>query len=119
MLRLATRASQRRAGDNPLRVVVAGAKEQVRQLLDTLCLSSIFETVELPDTKSLEELSIQDRDLPREEIAALSLDSHERLAALDDANARRFQVLIPLLRDELNKLRVKGPLPIPDSTPDP
>jgi hypothetical protein len=94
--------------------VVAGASEQVRQLLDTLCLSSIFESVELPDPDSMESLAIEDRDLPLEEIAALSLDSHERLAELDETNKRRFALLIPVLRDELKRLRTKGPLPVPE-----
>jgi anti-anti-sigma regulatory factor len=115
LLRLATRTAQRAGTADPLRVVIAGASEQVKQLLDTLCLSSVFESVELPDPHSMECLDIDDRDLPLEEIAALSLDSHERLAELDESNKRRFALLIPVLRDELKRLRTKGPLPVPEA----
>lgn len=104
-LRLATRTEKRKASGKPLRVVIGGAREQVRDLLDTLCLSNVFETVEIPDDSLLTPIAVEDRDLPREEIMALTLDSHERLARLDDANAQRFAHLLPILRAELAKAR--------------
>ncbi len=111
LLRLASRAVQVREAGGSFRIVVAGARHPVSDLLDTLCLSEIFESVPLPDVSTLDPMAIEDRDLSREQITALSLDGHERLAALNEENARRFAALLPLLRSELNRLRGGPPSP--------
>lgn len=105
LLRLAARAARFREAGLSRRVVLAGAQDQVAELLDTLCLTDQLESVSLPETAGFAPLPVDDRDLPREQILALSLDGHERLAALNDANARRFANLLPLLRAELAKDR--------------
>ena len=95
-LRLADRA---RAGG--YRVFLAGARDQVPELLDTLCLNDVLESVPLPDPATLARVELVDRDLPKEQVMALSLDGHERLAALNPSNACRFEPLLRVLRDQL------------------
>lgn len=103
LLRLAERVSRRAHGGKPLQVAVAGANRSIVELLDTLCLDDLFDRVDLPPTPDLAPLAVPERDRSKEEIMALSLDGHERLAALNDENARRFAHLLPLLREELDK----------------
>lgn len=103
LLRMAARTVGRAQGPGPSRLVLANPQAQVRELLDTLCVSQFFEQVQIPSVNSLEPMEIPDRDLSKREVMALSLDGHERLAALNDANARRFASLLPLLREELQK----------------
>lgn len=95
-LRLADRAAV-----SGYRVFLAGARDQVPDLLDTLCLTDVFESVPLPDPAVLARVELADHDLPREQIMALSLDGHERLAALNPANACRFAPLLKVLREQL------------------
>lgn len=95
-LRLAERAES--AG---YRVFVAGAKTVVAELLDTLCVTDVLQVVPLPSRDALERIEVEDRDLPKEQVMELSLDGHERLAALNAANARRFGPLLAVLRDQL------------------
>ena len=101
LLRLAARAEAGRPDGRPLRVVLSGATEQVAELLDTLFLDGVFERAELPTPEAVTPLDVEARDLPREQILALSLDGHERLAALSEANARRFGALLSVLREQL------------------
>ncbi|MBX3746063.1 MAG: hypothetical protein KF833_12225 [Verrucomicrobiae bacterium] len=101
LLRLAERINRRPPGAKPLQVAVTGANRSIIELLDTLCLDDLFDRVDLPPAPDLAPLDIADRDRSKEEIMALSLDGHERLAALNDENARRFAQLLPLLRQEL------------------
>jgi hypothetical protein len=54
-------------------------------------------------------LGVPDENLSKEEILRLSLEGHEQLASLNDANARRFAALLPMLRAELEKST--GPKP--------
>lgn len=105
LLRLASRLQERRAQGRPLRVFLAGLKDQVAELLDTLCVSDLFETMALPDAKEVVPVAVEMRDRSREEILALSLDGHERLSELTPENAARFKHLLPLLRGELECLR--------------
>jgi anti-anti-sigma regulatory factor len=106
LLRLASRAEKRAAEGKPLRVVISGAKEQVAELLDALCLDQVFELAELPDTAPLAELTgIEDRDLSRDEIMSISIDGHEKLSQLSPANAERFATLLAMLRRELENSR--------------
>lgn len=104
-LRLASRAAKRPPGAKPFRVVLAGARNQVTELLDTLCLSDVFEMVQIPNLENLTDLEIRAQDPSREQVMAISLDGHQRLAELNPANARRFETLIPILRSELAKVR--------------
>lgn len=105
LLRLAARVESASVDQAPLRVVLAGARGTVAELLDTLCVSSLLEAVPLPEMDALPQLDIADRNLSKEDIIALSLDGHERLAALNDQNARRFAALLPMLRRELEKAK--------------
>jgi len=81
-------------------VVIGGAHGAVLDLLDNLCLGDVFRTVDLPAPTSLERLDLADRDLTKEQVIALSLDGHERLAALNPENAARFASLLKVLRDQ-------------------
>lgn len=119
LLRLASRASKAIESNQPMEVVVAGAKHPVSDLLDTLCLSGIFKSVPMPDLSALQDLDFDDRDLPREQIMALSLDSHERLSELNEENKRRFAMLLPILRNELARVRVLSPAPAPQAETSP
>ncbi len=92
-LRLADRAEK-----SGFHVLISGAREQVHELLDTLCLDSFFEIVDAPNVGTLQSLDLEDRNMPREQIMELSLDGHERLAALNEANAKRFEALLATLR---------------------
>lgn len=106
-LRLADRA---RSGG--YRVYIAGARDQVWELLDTLCVTDVLKSVPLPDAATLRRLEVEDRDLPKEQVMALSLDGHERLAALNEANAKRFGALLAVLREQLGRENaVAGPPP--------
>jgi hypothetical protein len=95
-LRLADRAV---AGH--FQVYVAGARNQVPELLDTLCVTDVVQSIPLPDAEALQALKVEDRDLSKEQVMALSLDGHERLAALNEANAKKFGPLLAVLRDQL------------------
>ncbi len=106
LLRLANRTVQREAaGRPPLRVAVAGAREPVSTLLETLYLGQIFERVDLPDYGELSGVAFEDRDLSRDEILELSLDSHEQLSALSEENRQRFVHVLKLLRQQLDESR--------------
>jgi anti-anti-sigma regulatory factor len=118
LLRLADRTVGSDAGSHSIRVAVAGAHGPVSDLLDTLCLNEVFESVEIPEGESLEALPIKDQDLPRDEIMALSVDSHERLSALNEANRKRFSALLPMLRKELEKKGDACPAPEVNGTKD-
>lgn len=110
LLRLASRLHERRSRGRPLRVVLAGLKDQVSDVLDTLCVRDVFENVALPlpALGAVEPVPVTDRDRPREEILALSLDGHQRLSELNPENAARFEHLLPLLRGELDSLKARG-----------
>jgi len=84
-----------------LRVILNRPTDQVRELLDTLCLDQYFEIGDLAVIEGMDQLSIEDRDLTKEEIMALSLDGHERLAAVNAGNAARFANLLGVLRKQL------------------
>lgn len=107
LLRMADRAATRRNGEAPRRVVLAGARDQVAELIDTLCLGDVLETVELPKSVPLARLGIEGRELSKEEVTAISLDGHQLLSELNAANASRFASLLPLLRSELERLRAE------------
>lgn len=96
-LRLADRAGAGR------RVLLAGAHGAVAELLDTLLLGDALPTVELPEVEgdALRKVEVPDRDLTREEIMSLSLDGHQRLAGLGEANALRFATLLEVLRAQV------------------
>ncbi len=98
-----------RALEQGYAVYVAGAQGPVAELLDTLFLGETLPVVPLPDSSSLAEVEIRDRDLSKEQVMALSLDGHERLAALNDANARRFAALLEVLREQLPSHRKPEP----------
>ncbi len=92
LLRLADRTSR------SARVLITGARGAVADLLDTLLLGEVFGSVPLPETGSMEAVQVSGKDLTREEIMSLSLDGHERLSALNAANARRFASLLEVLK---------------------
>lgn len=93
-LRLADRAGGGR------RVLLAGARGAVAELLDTLLLGDLLPAVDLPDLglQGLAKVDVVGGDLSRTEIMRLSRDGHERLAELNEANARRFAALLEVLR---------------------
>lgn len=103
LLRLAARAgSDATSGAPPaMRVVLAGLTGVVSELLDTLCVTQVLETVPVPRIEDLPAVAVADRDLAKEQIIALSLDGHERLAALSPENERRFAALLPMLRQQV------------------
>ncbi len=109
LLRLATRAQKVVPGTPPLRVALSGVNSTVGELLETLCVRDRFATVNLDGLTSLPTLGVPDENLSKEEILRLSLEGHEQLASLNDANARRFAALLPMLRAELEKST--GPKP--------
>lgn len=89
-------------GSGPkLRILLNRPTEQVRELLDTLCLDQFFELVDLAGSDGMDQLPLEERDLSKEEIMALSLDGHERLAAVNAGNAARFANLLGVLRKQL------------------
>ncbi len=95
-----------------IRIVLNRPTAQVRELLDTLCLDQFFEMADLAVPESLGPLQLEDRDLSREEIMALSLDGHERLAAVNAGNAARFAALLGILREQLastSTVAARGP----------
>lgn len=95
-LRLADRADK-----GGYRVMLAGAHDQVQELLDTLCLGDVFETMPIPDASDLRALAIEDRGMSKEQVMELSLDGHERLAARNEENLRRFGPLMQVMREQL------------------
>jgi len=109
LLRLASRVQERRGNGRPLRVVLAGLKDPVAELLDTLCVGHLFETVPLPAPSEVKPVTVEDRNRSKEEILALSVDGHERLSELTPENAARFAHLLPMLRGELDGLRSGQP----------
>jgi len=89
-------------GSGPrLRIVLNRPTDQVRELLDTLCLDQFFELANMPVSDGMDQLPLEDRDLTKDEIMALSLDGHERLAAVNAGNAARFATLLGVLRKQL------------------
>lgn len=101
LLRLAQNASNAAPETPKVRILLNRPTEQVRELLDTLCLDQFFELTDLAVPQSLDPLQLADRDLSREEVMALSLDGHERLAALNADNAARFATLLGVLRKQI------------------
>ncbi|MBL9138727.1 MAG: STAS domain-containing protein [Verrucomicrobiales bacterium] len=103
LLRLASRLGVDAANGSsaPMRVVLAGLTGVVSELLDTLCVTRVLETVPVPRTEDLPAVPVVDRDLAKDQIMALSLDGHERLAALTPENERRFAALLPMLRQQV------------------
>lgn len=103
LLRLAARAAEESMpGPVPsMRVVLAGLTGVVSELLDTLCVTRVLQTVPVPRVEDLPSVPVQDHDLGKDQIMALSLDGHERLAALSPENARRFAALLPMLRQQV------------------
>lgn len=98
LLRLAERV-----GDSPLKVSLSGAHGAVRELLDTLCVGDVIgDAPPLPSLTDLAPMQTDDRDMDRQDVMALSLDAHERLAALNEANAARFANLLSVLREQLH-----------------
>ncbi len=90
-----------RVADTPLRVALAGAQPNVRELLDTLCVDHVLTTVPLPALENMTPITVDDQDLDRHEVLALSLEGHERLAALCPDNARKFATLLAVLREQI------------------
>lgn len=83
------------------RVFLAGAQGAVAELIDTLLLGDVLTSVNVPDQQGLQEVAVTDRDLAKSEIMELSLDGHERLAGLNEANARRFAALLSVMRAQV------------------
>ncbi|MCC6231299.1 MAG: STAS domain-containing protein [Verrucomicrobiales bacterium] len=104
LLRLATRVQKLVPGRKPLRVALCGVNGTVGELLETLCVRHRFAEVDPGGLATLKSLSVPDENLSKEGILRLSLEGHEQLASLNDANARRFAALLPMLRAELEKL---------------
>ena len=100
-LRLAGRIGNRAGEGAKRRVVLAGVRDQVAELLDTLCVRDFFETVDLPSLSALTPLNIEDRDMPKEKVIELSLEGHELLSQLNAENERRFRALLQVLREQL------------------
>lgn len=103
LLRLASRAAtESMPGSTPaMRVVLAGLSGVVSELLDTLCVTRVLETVPVPRVEDLPAVPVVAQDLGKDQIMALSLDGHERLAALSPENERRFAALLPMLRQQV------------------
>ena len=101
LLRLAQGPSIPDGSTPRLRIVLNRPTEQVRELIDTLCLDQFFEMGDFAELEGMDRLSLEDRDLSKEEIMALSLDGHERLAAVNAGNAARFANLLSVLRKQL------------------
>jgi len=101
LLRLAQGSSIPDGSAPKIRILLNRPTAQVQELLDTLCLDQFFEMTEFPAPESMDELPVEDRDLSKEEILALSLDGHERLAAVNAGNAARFANLLGILRKQL------------------
>ncbi len=99
-------------GSGPrLRIILNRPTDQVRELLDTLCLDQFFEMADMPVLDGMDQLPLEDRDLSKEEIMALSLDGHERLAAVNAGNAARFANLLGVLRQQLAATSSTRPTP--------
>jgi anti-anti-sigma regulatory factor len=118
LLRLASRAGTDSApGSAPaMRVVLAGLTGVVSELLDTLCVTRVLETVPVPRVEDLPAVSVVAHDLGKDEIMALSLDGHERLAALSPENERRFAALLPMLRKQVGYESCGGSSPVDQAT---
>lgn len=113
LLRLAERERLKQPPSSRRQIAVVGAHDQVVELIDTLWLGDILKSVTLPPTNGLTPLPLAEGNLSREQILALSVDAHERLAALNEANAKRFATLIEMLRSELARLRKGEPPGVP------
>lgn len=90
-----------RAGKGGFHPYVGGARGPVQELIDTLYLGDALPSVTLPDAAELTRVEVSERDMPKEQVMALSLDGHERLAALNPANAARFATLLRVMREQL------------------
>lgn len=106
LLRLAEVERSKPAGERRL-IAVIGASEQVNELLDTLWLGDVLLNVNVtvPPVEALAPLPLAEGNLTREQILALSVDGHERLAQLNEENAKRFGSMLELLRSELGRLQ--------------
>jgi anti-anti-sigma regulatory factor len=102
VLRLADQTLDTQPAHPPLRAYVANPSPAVHDLLDTLCLNDLLPTVPLPAIPTAQEVALNDDDLQRTEILALSVDAHERLSRLTPENARRFSGVLAALRAELD-----------------
>lgn len=91
-----------RAGTGP-RFFLTGARGPVAELLEMLLVSDALPSLDIPerDREAFQDVAVEDRDRSREAILELSLDGHERLAELSDANARRFAALLEMLRAQV------------------
>ncbi len=101
LLRLAQGSALPDGSGPRLRIILNRPTEQVRELLDTLCLDQFFELADMAVSEGMDQLPVEERDLTKEEIMALSLDGHERLAAVNAGNAARFSNLLGVLRKQL------------------
>lgn len=108
LLRLAQGSSIPDGSGPKLRIILNRPTVQVHELLDTLCLDQFFELADLAAPDVMDQLPLQDRDLTKEEIMALSLDGHERLAAVNSGNAARFSTLLGVLRKQLGPATPAG-----------
>ncbi|MGE3310120.1 MAG: STAS domain-containing protein [Limisphaerales bacterium] len=104
LLRLSQGSSLPDGSGPRLRIILNRPTEQVRELLDTLCLDQFFEIADMAVSDGMDQLPLEDRDLTKEEIMALSLDGHERLAAVNAGNAARFANLLGVLRKQVEAL---------------
>lgn len=106
LLRLADLERAKPASERRI-IGVVGARDQVNELIDTLWLGDVLKSVNVsvPSAGALAPLALAGGDLSREEILALSVDGHERLALLNEENAKRFGSMLEILRAELARVQ--------------
>ncbi|MCC5827206.1 STAS domain-containing protein [Alkalimonas sp.] len=83
------------------RPVLFSTNTEINQLLQGLCLDSVFDFVEHPTNQSIDMTPLQSGQASDQDKGEMILRAHEALLDLSDKNRQEFKPVVDLLRKQL------------------